>query len=133
MARSLLYVVMSAQSSYNGTTVMETTESRERRRLERFTLRAFTIVRTMSPGKERAFELFTQDISSGGAFFPDEVPLPKGEKLRLTLYLPSTAPEGLKDTPARVKVVTKGEVVRSGQTGIAVKFFGRYAMSRASA
>ena len=101
----------------------------ERRHLERFSVKAFAVVQTVSPGAEKVFELNTQDISSGGAFFPMEVPLPTGERVKITLYL-SISP--IRDFPSKAKITTEGQVVRSTQQGMAVAFDGRYTMSPAT-
>ena len=86
----------------------------------------------MSPGAEKVFELSTQDISSGGAFFPMEVPLPTGEKVKITLYLSISALEKIADIPSKAKIETDGEVVRSTRQGMAVKFGRHYIMSPAT-
>jgi PilZ domain len=104
----------------------------DRRHLERFSVKAFAVVQTLSPGTEKVFELDTQDISSGGAFFPMEVPLPAGEKVKITLYLSISGVEKLTDFPAKTKIETKGEVVRSTNNGVAVAFGKHYTMSPAT-
>ena len=101
----------------------------ERRHLERFSLKATAIVRAVSAGTEKVFELSTKDISSGGAFFPMEVPLPNGEKVRITLYL-SISPIG--DFPSNTKITTGGEsrpVLRQAGTGsVATRFVESYVL-----
>jgi len=101
----------------------------ERRHLERFSLKAFAVVQTVSPGAAKVFELSTQDISSGGAFFPMEVPLPTGEKVKITLYLSISPLERIIDSPGKAKITTRGEVVRSTSQGMAVAFDRRYTIS----
>jgi len=101
----------------------------ERRHLERFSVKAFAVVQTVSPGAEKVFELNTQDISSGGAFFPMEVPLPTGEKVKITLYLSISA---FRDFPSKAKITTEGQVVRSTKQGMAVAFDRHYTMSPAT-
>jgi hypothetical protein len=102
--------------------------SSERRRLERFSVNAFAVVETTSTGEAKVFELHTRDISSNGAFFPMEVPLPAGEKVKVTLFLSISAQE-LQLTFGGAKVATEGEVVRSEPQGMAVMFAKRYTMS----
>jgi hypothetical protein len=104
----------------------------ERRHLERFSLKAFALVQTASHGAEKVFELNTQDISSGGAFFPMEVPLPTGEKVKITLYLSISALERFSDLPSMSKITTEGQVVRSTTQGMAVAFDRHYKMSPAA-
>lgn len=103
----------------------------DRRHLERFSVRAFAVVQTIEPGTEKVFELDTQDISSGGAFFPMEVPLPTGEKVKTTIYLSISALDRLTDFPNMTKIETEGEVVRSTRHGMAVAFGKHYTMSPA--
>ena len=101
----------------------------DRRQLERFSVKAFAVVQTVAPGAEKVFELNTQDISSGGAFFPMEVPLPTGEKVKITLYLSISA---IRDFPNKAKITTEGQVVRSTKHGMAVAFDRHYTMSPAT-
>jgi hypothetical protein len=101
----------------------------DRRHVERFSVEAFAVVQTVSPGTEKVFELNTQDISSGGAFFPMELPLPTGEKVKITLYLSISA---IRDFPNKAKITTEGQVVRSTKQGIAVAFDRHYTMSPAT-
>jgi hypothetical protein len=101
----------------------------ERRHLERFSIKAFAVVQTVSPGTERVFELSTRDISSGGAFFPMEVPLPTGEKVKITLFISLSALERVPEIPNKAKITTDGEVIRSDTQGIAVEFGRHYSIS----
>ncbi len=110
---------------------MESERGSERRHLQRFSVKAYATVQTLSPGTEKVFELQTQDVSSGGAFFPMEVPLPTGEKVKITLYLSISALEKIGDLPSGAKIETEGEVVRSGRQGMAVAFGKHYTMSPA--
>jgi hypothetical protein len=107
----------------------ETESGSERRHLERFSITATAVVQTMSAGTERVFELQTRDISSGGAFFPMEVPLPTGEKVKITLFLSFSGLEQIQKTPGASKIMTEGQVVRSDSHGIAVEFGKRYTMA----
>jgi hypothetical protein len=108
---------------------MEGDVSAERRHLERFSVKAFAVVQTLSSGPEKVFELSTQDVSSGGAFFPMEVPLATGEKVKITLYLSISTLQRFADLPDKTRIETEGEVVRSSSRGIAVAFGKHYTMS----
>jgi PilZ domain len=108
---------------------MEGENASEKRQLQRFSLKASAVVQTVSAGVEKVFELSTQDISSGGAFFPVEVPLPTGEKVKVTLYLSISA---VHDFPAKAKITTEGRVVRSTSHGMAVAFGKHYTLSPAT-
>jgi hypothetical protein len=103
----------------------------EKRQLERFSLKAYAIVKTVSAETEKVFELSTQDISSGGAFFPMEVPLATGEKVKITLYLSISPVEQVTDLPSNAKITTQGQVVRSTKQGMAVSFGRHYSISPA--
>lgn len=111
---------------------MKDETSEERRHLQRFSVKAVATVQTTSPGESQVFELQTRDISSGGAFFPMEVPLATGEKVKITLFLSIYARAQLSGLTNKTKIVTDGEVVRSSSQGIAVRFEGPYSMSQAS-
>ena len=108
---------------------MEGETGSERRHLQRFSLRASAVVQTTAKGEQKVFELYTSDISSNGAFFPMEVPLPTGEKVKITLFLSISALEEISDLAARTKIVTEGRVVRSTGQGMAVQFGPSYTMS----
>ena len=102
--------------------------SSERRHLERFSVNAFAVVETVSPGPAKVLELHTRDISSNGAFFPMEVPLPAGEKVKVTLFL-SISAQQLQLTFGGAKIATEGQVVRTEPQGMAVMFAKHYTMS----
>jgi hypothetical protein len=112
---------------------MEGGSSLERRHLQRFSVKPFAVVQSMTPGVENVFESNIQDISSGGAFFPVEVPLPIVEKVKITLYLLISALNTLTNFPNKTKIETEGEVVRSTSHGLAVAFGKYYTMSPATA
>jgi hypothetical protein len=101
----------------------------ERRHLERFSIKAVAVVQTVSAGTERIFELSTRDISSGGAFFPMEVPLPTGEKVKVTLFISLSALDRFRETSNKAKITTRGEVIRSDTQGIAVEFGRHYSIT----
>lgn len=108
---------------------MKAGTSEDRRHLERFSLHAHAIVQEMSDDDPHEFELITQDVSSGGAYFPMEVPLASGERLKITLFLSILPFEANSEPVPTTEVVTKGTVVRSDEHGMAVQFFGRCLMS----
>ena len=104
---------------------MQSDSGIERRHLQRFSIRAFAIVQTVSPEVKKLLELNTQDISSGGAFFPMNTPLTTGAKVKIALYLSINA----LDKPHKVKINADGEVVRATLNGMAVAFGKHYTMS----
>ena len=103
----------------------------ERRHVRRFSIKAFAVVQAVSPGAGKVFDLSTQDISSGGAFFPVEVPLPTGEKVKISIYVAISAFERRRHFPGMTKITTEGRVVRSTARGMAVAFAKRYTISPA--
>ena len=103
----------------------------ERRHVQRFSLKAFAIVQNSSPSAEEVFEVSTKDISSGGAFFPMELPLRTGEKVKITLLITIPSPERIGTFPTLAKITTEGQVVRSTTWGVAVAFNGHYTISPA--
>lgn len=108
---------------------MKAGTSEDRRHLERFSLHAHAIVQALSEKVPHELELVTQDISSGGAYFPMEVPLASGERLKITLYLSILPLEVDQEPSPTTEIVTKGQVVRKDAHGVAVQFFGRCLMS----
>ena len=99
--------------------------------MQRFSLKAFAVIQTVSPGGEEVFTMSTQDISSGGAFFPAELPLPTGEKVKITFYLSISILERINVSPGVAKITTQGQVVRSTSQGTAVAFDRHYTISPA--
>lgn len=110
---------------------MEVDQSQERRQLQRFMVKASALVQTIPQGEGQVLELFTKDISSNGAFFPMEVPLPTGLKVKITLFLSISAIESIHDFVKKTQIVTDGQVVRSTAEGFAVEFGKRYTISPA--
>jgi hypothetical protein len=103
--------------------------SSERRHLERFSVNAFAVVETVTPGPAKVLELHTRDISSNGAFFPMEVPLPAGEKVKVTLFLSISTQQEFHLSAGGAKIATEGQVVRAEPQGMAVMFAKHYTMS----
>ena len=103
----------------------------EKRHVRRFSMKAFAVVQTVSPGAGKVFDLSTQDISSGGAFFPMEVPLPTGEKVKISIYVAISSFERRRHFPGMTKITTEGRVVRSTARGMAVAFDKHYTISPA--
>jgi hypothetical protein len=108
---------------------MENVPGSERRHLPRFALKAAALIQTLSEGVPKVFELHTRDISSKGAFFPTEVPLQRGEKVKVTLILSISSREEIGDFASKAKIITEGQVVRSTERGMAVEFGGQYTVS----
>ena len=97
---------------------------KERRIIERFSLRIPTIIEILPPTKETTYNLISTNISARGAFFLTSNPIKKHTRVQLTLTIPSKILKKLTGTQSRVKV--KGTVVRSDQTGFAICFDENY-------
>ena len=94
---------------------------KERRAAPRFAMRLPALVR-FSNGSVYEEETFTQDVSSGGAFFYVSEEIGGRRELELLLALPS---EG--ETPADIRVRYTGRVARlerspEGRVGVAAAF-----------
>jgi hypothetical protein len=107
---------------------MEDHPDGERRQLQRFLLKAPAIVKTAVENQDMVSELFTRDISSGGAFFQTDNPLPAGSSVEITLFLLTSAFRAWRGRPYKVKITTGGTVVRTEDEGMAVAFSEQYRM-----
>jgi c-di-GMP-binding flagellar brake protein YcgR len=105
---------------------------KDRRRLERFTLRAAAkIEKEQETGRRRTYRLVTRDISSGGAFVVTSEPLAEGETVSMEMLLPLESLSRIAGTSARVFLSVKGKVVRTDERGMAITFNGRHKISLA--
>jgi hypothetical protein len=95
-------------------------EQLERRDLSRFNLRLRSILKKLQNGEE-ALELFTRDVSSNGAFFFTNNPLPIDTTHAKTLFLPV-------GKSAIGKIGVAGRVVRTEGEGMAVRFDPGYTL-----
>jgi len=93
----------------------------ERRKFERFEINAPALVEV--EGKEKQLQLYTRDISAGGAFFHAAVPLDIGIKLKVEIVIPNETIENLTGTQFQLRVY--GTVVRSEDGGMAISFKGQ--------
>jgi len=91
-------------------------KSNERRQYERYRAVLSIELHDMSS----LFEMYTRDISAGGAFIQTDKPLKKGSLVRLSVVHPITGE----------KYEIDGEVVRTEENGAGIKFFGMDAKSR---
>jgi hypothetical protein len=100
----------------------------EGRRLERFTLQLRAEVETLHADKvgRQTSILFTRNVSSGGAFFDTDTPLPKGERVKVKLVLKQ--PRLTKPSGKFAEVRLNGTVLRSESAGMAIAFDRQYRM-----
>ena len=96
---------------------------RERRKLGRFRLEIPAKIEMVGSewGKTRR-DLRTSNISSGGAFFHTEQPLPEGSPVKIDLILPLEKLEGLKNDHKQAYIKVTGKVLRSESKGMAISF-----------
>jgi hypothetical protein len=99
----------------------------EKRGLKRFDLEIPARIRvTSSERKERALDLLTTDISSGGAYFHTSQPLSEGTDVKIDLILPldkliKRLEKGEKDYKhAYIRI--SGKVLRTESRGMAIIF-----------
>ena len=97
----------------------------ESRKLERFSLKLpATLSADCFSHKSEAVKLQTVDISSGGAFFHTESPMPMGTAVEIEVIVPLDELKKLKGKRARIMVT--GAVVRSETQGMAICFDEKY-------
>ena len=102
---------------------------KEHREIERFTLELPAKIKIVQGKKgkeedEEVFELFTGNVSSGGAFFHTEKPLSAGTQVKIDLILPLDRLKKIEGKKACIKV--NGKVLRTGTEGMAIRFNKRY-------
>lgn len=69
--------------------------------------------------------MHTANICAGGAFFQTEETLPEGTRVVVDLVLSIDKLKDLLEC-SQCRVLVKGEVVRTGEKGIAVRFDSNY-------
>ena len=100
---------------------------KERRKLGRFRLEIPAKIETIGSewGKGRC-DLRTSNISSGGAFFHTEQPLPEGSPVKIDLILPLEKLERLKNDHKQAYIKVTGKVLRAEPKGMAISFDQNY-------
>ena len=79
--------------------------------------------------KSEEIALVTSNICAGGAYFFTKAPIPEGTRVQMDFVLSIDKLKGLLDSQCRIKV--RGEVVRSEETGIAIRFDKDYQIESA--
>ncbi|MEA1947068.1 MAG: PilZ domain-containing protein [Thermodesulfobacteriota bacterium] len=97
---------------------------KERRKFERFPLTLPARMEMITSNKRQVFDLETWDISAAGAFILTSKKFPQGSRFKLNLTVSSDKIKEI--TGARSLIECKGSVVRSSDTGMAVRFNGNY-------
>jgi len=108
----------------------------EKRGLERFDLEIPARIKTaFSSKEEETFDLLTNDISSGGAFFHTTKPLAEGTDVKIDLILPIAGlckklDEGRgRGGYQRAFIKISGKVLRAESEGMAIAFDEDYEIS----
>jgi hypothetical protein len=101
----------------------------EERRAERYTLELSAKLSISSESSDpENIALKTTDISSSGAFFNTNRPLPLGTEVKLDMVLPLDKLKKLKGKKA--KIVVNGAVMRIDKRGMAICFDENYQIIR---
>ncbi len=99
----------------------------ERRRLERFELRApARILVEFDEGKREELDLTTKDVSSGGAYIYSDQPLPEGATVIIELFISLSMLQTRAGETNKAKVKVKGTVIRVDEDGAAIRFNNKY-------
>ena len=99
---------------------------KEKRKLERFALELPAQINLISSNVEDKIEVKTSNICSGGAFFNMFHPLSVGTAVRITLHLPLSRFDSLKDYCKSSQIRMTGKVSRCEQSGMSVLFDTEY-------
>ncbi|MFH1481148.1 MAG: PilZ domain-containing protein [Pseudomonadota bacterium] len=101
---------------------------KEQRHLERFELKLPARVEVIASKKEMEKEiledLWTGDISAGGAYFHTPRPLSEGTEVKIDLILPLERLKKLQGNRACIKI--NGRVTRALSEGMAIRFNKRF-------
>jgi hypothetical protein len=104
---------------------------REKRRLQRFSLRFPARVEVLDPttgSGRQVLDLTTRDISSDGAFLNTDTPLPEGTKVKLELSFSIKKSKTFQHIKSLIKFT--GLVARSETEGMAICFRRNYSVLR---
>lgn len=108
--------------------VPDMNEIKNNRGMERFRLKLPTTVSTINAdGIEEAQNFYTANICAGGAFINTAEPLSVGSEMKIELILSIDALKKLKGNKVKIKVT--GEVIRTDETGMAVRFDDRFVIN----
>jgi hypothetical protein len=93
-----------------------------RRKFERFDIQAPTTLDVVGSDSQ-SLNLFTRDISAGGAYFLTPAMCSQGDTVKAEILIPNETISSLTGTEFQLRI--HGTVVRCEETGIAVKFTGQ--------
>jgi hypothetical protein len=110
--------------------IVEDSDTDERRRLERFALNAPARVQVeLESGRKEELELTTKDLSSDGAYLFSQDQVPQGTSVRLEFLISLDALHNFVGEKGRVKVKVNGKVIRVDSDGIAIRFDSKYKLT----
>ncbi len=108
-------------------TIVNESDTEERRRLERFDLNApARLLVELGSGRKEQLDLTTKDMSSAGAFLYSQEQIPEGVNVKLEFFISLETLHSLVGEKGRVKVKVNGKVIRVDTDGIAVRFDNKY-------
>lgn len=96
----------------------------QKRKMERFPLRLPVNIAVAGAEEEEALTCLTNDACAGGVFIETDKPLPISTEVKLDLVLPYVELKNFEGKGVIVKV--SGEVIRIGETGMAIRFHEDY-------
>jgi hypothetical protein len=102
----------------------------EKRKMDRYALRLPATIRVVANEKEngsQTYDVITNDVSAGGAFFETDTPLAEGTRVKIRMVLSIDSIKKMTGKQAVVNV--SGHVLRAGHNGIAVCFNPNYRMT----
>ena len=96
--------------------------------MERFSLELPALLSIVDEsGTQKAFEVMTKNICSGGAFFITDKPMSVETDLKMDLILSLNKDDKFKEKKTRIDI--SGSVIRAEEQGIAVCFDKKYNIS----
>ena len=97
---------------------------KDRRSLERFSLRIPARMKVLMPKKRKLYHITSSNISASGAFFITSKPFMDGTRVNLTLTIPNEVLKKLTGLSTVLNI--DGTIVRSDSIGIAIFFDENY-------
>lgn len=100
----------------------------ERRKMERFSLEVPAMLSIGDKSEQpMAFEVMTDNICAGGAFFITDTHMSVGTDVEMDLILSLKANDNIEEKKTRIDI--SGRVIRTNERGVAVRFDKKYNIS----
>ena len=100
----------------------------ERRQMERFSLEVPALLSTVDEsGQPKTFEIMTNNICAGGAFFITDKPSSVGTDVKMELIISFKKVNKFSNKKTRINV--SGSVIRTDEKGMAICFDEKYTIS----